>query len=166
MIVDAPVESRYGHRNRGRCSGHARRAPRRVGLHAGELASTQAYLASLAAKPSARHVDVRVVTSGDPNDSGLSVRQLERKLRALPVLAWLPRLVPHAPPGAATDDGVSVAFEPMVRWILERHALLKPGRPPGSNARANPFAARLGRNVAAPLQMRLAPISLRTRTRP
>ena len=42
------------------------------GLRAGDLAMTTAYVDALSDRPSARDVDIRVITSGDPRESGLA----------------------------------------------------------------------------------------------
>ena len=46
----------------------------------------------LAARPSAQHVDVRVLAIGDPADRGLARRQLDERLALLPTIGHVPRL--------------------------------------------------------------------------
>jgi hypothetical protein len=82
------------------------------GLRAGELALTRAYVEALGRKPAATHADVRVVTTGDEDESGLTRDQLRRKYGTLPFLGGVPRL--DRPP--ATEE-VDAAFAPIVSWV-------------------------------------------------
>ena len=87
-------------------------------LPAGDLADARIYVEQLKAIPRAAHIDVRVLTSGHPHESGLSRLQLERRLATLPVIARIPRLwgrtIDHPPP----DDDLDLAFRPVIAWIL------------------------------------------------
>jgi hypothetical protein len=100
-------------------------------LGAGDLAMTRVYLEQIAQMPSARHAAVRVVTSGDPNKSGLAPEQLERRLRPLPVIANIPSI--SAVPRDDTcdmDDRIALAFEPLVAAILELRDAREPDPSP------------------------------------
>ena len=90
------------------------------GLSAGELALTRGYIHALEAMAGARHVDVRVVGSGETDDGGLALDQLERRLRALPMISRIPQLWGRAPHGSTVDhDDLDAAFRPIVDWIVE-----------------------------------------------
>jgi hypothetical protein len=90
------------------------------GLTADELAVTRVYIDALEAMTSARHVEVRVVSSGHPDDSGLAYEQLERRLRSLPMIGRIPQLWGRATRERAVDsDIVDRAFRPVVDWIVE-----------------------------------------------
>ena len=63
-----------------------------TGLGAGELAETRRYAERLDARPSAHHVDVRVLPVGDPEASELAHGQIEWRLAPLPTIGHVPRL--------------------------------------------------------------------------
>lgn len=90
------------------------------GLKAGELIDARNYIEQLAAIPRSQQVGIRVVTSGHANDSGLSPLQLERRLRALPVIERIPRLWGRPSDRSPTDEDLDDAFRPVVDWIVER----------------------------------------------
>lgn len=56
------------------------------GMRAGDLALTQGYVRALQAMPVARHVQVSVLATGSPAESGFAREQLERKLEQLPLV--------------------------------------------------------------------------------
>jgi hypothetical protein len=90
------------------------------GLTADELAVTRVYIDALEAMAGARHVEVRVVSSGHPDDSGLADDQLERRLRSLPMIGCIPQLWGRATREPAVDtDVLDRAFRPVVDWIVE-----------------------------------------------
>jgi len=83
--------------------------------------------------PSARHVEVRVVSSGDPDDSGLATEQLERRLRALrvPTIGSVPRLWGRrTPESSAGEETLDDAFRPVVDWLVARRTELQPAPTP------------------------------------
>jgi hypothetical protein len=90
------------------------------GMHAGELATTRAYVDALAEKPSARPIKVRVVVSGHADESGLAQDQLERRLQPLPVIARVPTLVEQRRARYPSDTDLDRALDPLVEWIVER----------------------------------------------
>jgi hypothetical protein len=95
-------------------------------LRADDLAMTRVYLEQIAQMPSARHAAVRVVTSGDPNKSGLAPEQLERRLLPLPVVANIPSIsAVRRDDTCDVEDRVAVAFEPLVTAILELRSALE-----------------------------------------
>ncbi len=88
------------------------------GLTAAELALTRGYLEVLEVMAYASHLDVGVVLTGHPDDSGLDPHQLVRRTRMLPVVGRVPRLwgrVTRAP--AFGDQELDAAFEPVIDWI-------------------------------------------------
>ena len=89
-----------------------------TGASAGELAVTRGYIATLDRLASARHVDVRVVISGHPHDSGLSPEQLERRSETLPTIGWLPHLWGRKA-GPTEAAHLHNAFHPIVEWIID-----------------------------------------------
>ena len=89
------------------------------GLSAGELSLTRGYIDALDAMAGARHVDVRVVGSGEVDDGGLALDQLERRLRTLPMISRIPQLWGRGQHGSAVDDDLDAAFRPIVNWIVE-----------------------------------------------
>ncbi|MGO9873612.1 MAG: hypothetical protein ACLPVY_07405 [Acidimicrobiia bacterium] len=98
-------------------------------LDAGELAETRRFVEHLGARPTAQHVDVRVVAIGEPAGRGLARRQLETRLAALPTIGRVPRLGA----GVANHDRIADpehddAFRPIIRWIIDRQA--RPARDP------------------------------------
>lgn len=92
-------------------------------LTADELALTRIYVDALDAMSSARHVEVRVVSTGHPDD-GLAPDQLERRLASLPMIGCTPQLWGRATnEPAAEHDDLDDAFRPIVDWIVEiRHS--------------------------------------------
>jgi hypothetical protein len=102
-------------------------------LRAGDLAMTRVYLDQIAQMPSARHATVRVVTSGDANQSGLAPEQLERKLSLLPVVANIPSMS-ALPRDAASqvDDPLAAAFEPLVSAVLALRQAQEPDPKPAT----------------------------------
>ena len=103
------------------------------GIHAGDLALTQAYIDALATMPAARHLRVRVALAGSSNDSGLSREQLRRKLGRLPVFEpWngdAPNVTQHAGPVSKPLDR---RVEQLVEWMIGL-----------GNARPDPRTARM-----------------------
>jgi hypothetical protein len=90
------------------------------GLKAGELIDARNYVDQFAAIPRARHVAVGVLTSGHPDDSGMSRTQLERRLGVLPVIERIPRLWGRTNDRSPTDEDLDDAFRPVVDWIVGR----------------------------------------------
>jgi hypothetical protein len=90
------------------------------GLRAGDLATTTAYVNSMTSRPSARHIAVRVVTTGTREDSGLAPEQIDRKLRALSVIAALSSRAKHSPDAQVLDDDVDRALDRVASWIIGR----------------------------------------------
>jgi hypothetical protein len=92
-------------------------------LDAGELAETRHSVEQLAARPSARHVDVRVLAIGDPADRGLARRRLDDHLAALRTIGHVPRLGGGvATQNAIADPALDSAFRPLLQWILDHRA--------------------------------------------
>ena len=90
------------------------------GLTAGELVDARNYVSQFAAIPRAKHLTIRVLTSGNPDESGMSHSQLERRLAALPVIERIPRLWGRTNDRSPTDEDLDDAFRPVVDWIVER----------------------------------------------
>ena len=97
-----------------------------------ELALTRLYVDALDSMAGARHVDVRVVTTGERENAGLDDKQLERRLRALPVIASLPQLWGRTTPQRTTEiDELTGAFRSLVDWVIaHRHATIPTSVPP------------------------------------
>jgi cellulose biosynthesis protein BcsQ len=90
-------------------------------LTAEELALTRLYVDALDAMVGARHVDVGVVSTGERENAGLDDKQLERRVRALPLLGALPQLWGRTTSRATTElDELSGAFAPIVDWVIAR----------------------------------------------
>jgi hypothetical protein len=86
-----------------------------------ELALTRLYVDALHAMPGARHVDIGVVTTGERENAGLDEKQLERRLRTLPVVASVPQLWGRTTRRPACElDELTIAFRPLVDWVLAR----------------------------------------------
>ena len=90
------------------------------GLTPGELIDARNYVGQFAAIPRAKHVAVRVLTSGHPEDSGMSREQLTRRLGALPVIVRIPRLWGRISTHAPSEEDLDDAFRPVVDWIVDR----------------------------------------------
>lgn len=116
------------------------------GLTASDLAETRAYLERLERIPVARHTPVRVLSSGDPGQSGLAPAQLARRLRGLPTIATIPQLWGRVAHDCADRD-LDAAFAPVVGWIVACARARAAGVPPDPCAAAR--AGSLGRHVAA-----------------
>ena len=104
------------------------------GLHAGDIALTRAYVDALGRMPHAANVDVRVVASGRPEDSGLGLAQLQRRLVGLPMTGRIPRLWADPPKSrTATVEDLDRAFRSLVEVVLEHHREREPEptAPPG-----------------------------------
>jgi len=89
-------------------------------LDAGELAETRRYVEHLGARPTAQHVDLRVVAIGEPTNRALAGRQLDERVAALPTIGRIPRLGG----GVATQNRVADpehddAFRAVMRWIVD-----------------------------------------------
>jgi len=91
-----------------------------AGLTAGELVDARNYVGQFATIPRANHLAIRVLTSGHPDDSGLSRAQLERRLGVMPVIVRIPRLWGRMSNGSPTEENLDDAFRPVVDWIVEQ----------------------------------------------
>ena len=107
-------------------------------LTADELALTRIYVDALDEMAGARHVEVRVVSTGEPADGGLGHDQLERRLHALPMIGGTPQLWgrPHEP--TAENDDLDRAFRPIVEWIVERRQTRRRPVPSAASAVRTP----------------------------
>ena len=115
-------------------------------LTADELALTRIYVDALDAMAGARHVEVRVASTGQPDD-GLAPDQLERRLGSLPMVGGTPQLWGRATPESASDgDDLDRAFQPIVDWIIECHRSRHHDAPAASAAVTTPST---GRHLAA-----------------
>lgn len=107
-------------------------------LTAGELVDARNYVNQFAAIPRAKHLAIRVVTSGHAEDSRMSRAQLDRRLAALPVVGRIPQLWGRASDHSPTDDDLDDAFQPVIDWIVERvreNVAASPAlRPPSLNS--------------------------------
>ena len=102
------------------------------GLQPGDLALTRIYVDALTRMPAAKHVDVRVVANGRPEDSGLASEQLERRLAGLPMAGRIPRLWADPPKEQpAASEELERAFHMLVEIVLEH---LRVRQPEGTNA--------------------------------
>jgi len=91
-----------------------------TGLNAGELAETGHYVGHLDELVNARHVDVKVLAVGEPDDGGLAPAQLDSRLARLPTIGHVPRLAGRAAHEAATrGDQLDDVFQPFIRWICD-----------------------------------------------
>jgi len=92
-------------------------------LETGELAETRHYVERLDARPTAQHVDVRVVAIGEPADRAFARRQLDERLAALPTIGRIPRLGGGvATQARVADPELDDAFRPLIRWIVDLQA--------------------------------------------
>jgi hypothetical protein len=92
-------------------------------LDAGELAETRRYVEQLDARPTAQHVDVRVVAIGEPTDRAFARRQLDERVAALPTIGRIPRLGGGvAAQNRVADPEFDDAFRPLMRWIVDLEA--------------------------------------------
>jgi hypothetical protein len=91
------------------------------GYTAGELALTRLYVETLDIMSRLNDVAIGVVLVGTADDSGLSDDQLERRLRALPVVGEVPRLWGRPIPLVlAGDTALDDAFAPITDWSSAR----------------------------------------------
>jgi hypothetical protein len=89
-------------------------------LTADELALTRIYVDALEEAGAAHDVEVRVVSTGEPEGGELAQEQLERRLRSLPMIGGTPQLwgrAAHEP--VVGNDDLDQAFRPIVDWIVE-----------------------------------------------
>lgn len=95
-------------------------------LTADELALTRLYVDALSEMAAARHVDVGVVSTGERENAGLDDKQVEQRVRALPVIAAVPQLWGRTTSQSIVGfDQLTTAFRPMVDWVL-RHRRTEP----------------------------------------
>ena len=95
------------------------------GVRPGDLATTLSYVNGALHRVNARHMQIGVVTTGDPADGGLSADQIERKLATMPVIGSLPQLGERAWHEPPVDHELDVVFEPIIRWILARRPAVR-----------------------------------------
>jgi hypothetical protein len=108
-------------------------------LTADELALTRIYVDALEEMVGARELEVRVVSTGQPDGGGLGQEQLERRLRALPMIGGTPQLwgrAPHEP--IVENDDLDRAFRPIVDWIVECRAARRRPSPSAASAVRTP----------------------------
>jgi hypothetical protein len=100
-------------------------------LTADELALTRIYVDALEEMVGARHLEVRVVSTGQTDGGGLAAEQLERRLRSLPMIGGTPQLWGRAQEPSVENADLDRAFRPIVDWIIERRRARR-GPPPSA----------------------------------
>src|SRR3954447_12989406 len=121
LVIDAPSRAGFGVGIAGVLLDWLDALVITSGVGAGELAETRRYAELLAAQPTARHVDVRVLAIGAPDAGGLDADQLDARLAALPMIGTVPRLG-GAGNEAIADRALDPVFLPILRWIRTRAA--------------------------------------------
>lgn len=124
VVIDAPSRVGYGVGIAHVLLHHLDAMLIASGPSAGELAVTRSYLAALEQHGSAGRVDVRVLLSGRPDESGLSSEQLEQRTATLPVIGWIPPLWGRVTASTQLDE-LDDAFRLIVDWTVDRYERMK-----------------------------------------